>query len=378
MAGIYLDHAAATPVDERVFAAMKPYLTDEFYNPSALYLRAKDVKKAVKQARQRVARVLGAKESEIIFTAGGTEANNLAIKGVLEAHSGSVVTSAIEHESVLAPVGRYKNQQVSVDNKGVIKLGELERAIDDDVVLVSVMYANNEIGTIQPIREVAAIINKVRHHRLQRNLQKPIYFHTDAAQATNYLPLLVNQLGIDLMTINGGKIYGPKQSGALYLRSGVTIRPIIDGGGQERGIRNGTENVPAIVGFSRALEIAYQMRPQEVKRLKDLQERFLGQLKIKLPHAVINGSRKHRLPNNVHITIPGRDNERLLMELDERGIMCATGSACSASNSEPSHVMRAIGSTDDDAKSSLRFTQGRLTTQKEIEQTVAVLAELCL
>lgn len=379
MRQIYLDYAAATPLDSRVFKAMEPYFSDKFYNPSALYLASKDIKQDIGQARQKVAQIIGAKPAEVIFTAGGTEANNIAISGVMEQlPEGEIITSAIEHESVLEPASKYKNKQIYPDEKGIIKPADIAKAISNNTVLVSIMLANNELGTIQHIKDISELIEAERKTRQKQGNKMPIYLHTDAAQAPVYLPVLVNKLGVDLMTLNGGKIYGPKQSGILYVKTGVKLKPVIGGGGQERGIRSGTENVPAIMGFAKALSLVQAERTQTHKKMTELQRHFFKLLQEKLPKAVINGSKKHRLPNNVHITLPGYDNERVMMELDEKGIMCATGSACSASNDEPSHVLSAIGLSDKDARSSLRFTMGKNTTKADVDKVVDLLTGICL
>jgi cysteine desulfurase len=374
---IYLDYAAATPMDERVLKAMQPYLSEKFYNPSATYLAAKSVAKDLLAARSQVAHWLGARPTEIVFTAGGTEANNLAIQGVMRRFEGAnVVVSAIEHESVLAPAREFAHRVVTVDNQGSVKLDDLRTKIDDQTVLISIMYANNEVGTVQPIREIAQIVKEVRDERRTNGNTLPLYLHADACQAANYLDLHAARLGVDLMTLNGGKIYGPKQSGALFVRSGVELRPQILGGGQEHNLRSGTENVAASIGFATALDIAQTMRHDQSKRLEGLQQYFYNQLEAKLPSAVVNGSRKKRLPNNVHITLPGTDNERLLVELDEAGILAAAGSACSASDEEPSHVLKAMGTSDKDAQSSLRFTLGRFTDQRAVDHTIETLRKL--
>lgn len=369
---IYLDYAAATPVDAAVLKAMQPYFAEDFYNPSADYDAAREVQKALAAARTGVAHWLGARPAEIIFTAGGTEANNLAVHGIMRQFpKGNIVVSAIEHESVSEPAGTYDWRQVAVQSDGRLDLDDLRRKIDAKTVLVSVMYANNEIGTVQPIREIVRLVDEVRRRRGAKAL--PLYFHTDACQAANYMDLHVSRLGVDLLTLNGGKIYGPKQSGILYIKAGVTLTPLIQGGGQERDLRSGTENVAGAIGFGTALELTQKMRRDETARLQKLQKQFIEQLQNAVPQAVINGSRKYRLPNNVHVTIPGRDNERLLIQLDEAGIMAAAGSACSASSEEPSHVLRAIGLSDADARSSLRFTMGRQTTSEMIGRTTRVL-----
>lgn len=372
---IYLDYAAATPLDESVARAMQPYYATSFYNPSATYLAAQDIRKALSVAREQVAHWLGARRSEIIFTAGGTEANNLAIHGIMRQFpGGNIVISSIEHESVQAPAGRYDVREATVQPDGRIDLKDLCQKIDDKTVLISVMYANNEIGTVQPVRDVAKIVGQVRTQRTSKDL--PLYFHSDACQAANYLDLHVARLGVDLLTLNGGKIYGPKQTGALYVKAGIRVLPLIDGGGQEQGLRSGTENVAGAIGLATALQLVQTDRHAESERLRTLQQQFFSSLKQHVPTANVNGSMKYRLPNNLHFTIPGVDNERLLIQLDESGIQAAAGSACSASDEMPSHVLRAIGLSDNDAQASLRLTMGRPTTLTQLEQTIRTLKEL--
>lgn len=374
---IYLDYAAATPMDPLVLQAMQPYFTEKFYNPSATYMAAVAVRRDLEAARAQVAGIMGARPSEIIFTAGGTEANNLAIRGVLEQFpEGNIVTSAIEHESVLKTAHHYNCKEAPVDAKGIVQIPELLQLIDDRTVLVSVMYANNEVGSIQPIHELGQAIETIRRQRQRAGNETPLYLHTDAAQAAAYLDMHAARLGADFITLNGGKIYGPKQFGVLFVKAGARFSPQILGGGQERGLRSGTENVAGAIGFAKALELAQNCRREEVQRLQGLQKLFFALLEEKIPTTVINGSLKHRLPNNVHITLPGTDNERLLIQLDEAGILCAAGSACSASNEEPSHVLQAMGISGTDAQSSLRFSMGRQTTEDDVRKTVATLTGL--
>jgi cysteine desulfurase len=374
---IYLDHAATTPLDTAVLAAMQPYLTDQFYNPSAMYGAARAVKKDVEAARARVAHWFGARPSEIIFTAGGTEANNMAIHGVMQKYpAANVVVSSIEHHAVLEPARQYKHAIAAVMSDGAIDVERLRRSIDDQTVLVSVMYANNEIGTIEPIHRVAQMLEEIRTARRNSGNAMPLYFHADACQAAAYLDLHVSRLGVDLMTINGGKIYGPKQCGVLYVKAGLVLEPLVYGGGQERGLRSGTENVANIVGLATALDLVQARRGDEAKRLQALQQLFFRLLGEKVPSATINGSLKRRLPNNVHVTFAGQDNERLMMLLDEQGVLTAAGSACSASSDEPSHVLKAIGLSDDEARASLRFTMGRSTDEAAIRYTVDALIDI--
>jgi cysteine desulfurase len=388
MSTIYLDHAAATPMDPAVLAAMQPYFSMQFFNPSATYLAAQQVKKDLEAARAQVAHWLGARPAEVVFTAGGTEANNLAIRGVLQQFpDGKLVVSAIEHDSILQPAKSLPVKDLilnrgwecdfaGVGADGVVDVDGLMALIDERTVLVSVMYANNEVGTIQPIRQIAGKLEEVRKARRAAGNNRPLYFHTDAAQAAAYLDLHTARLGVDMLTINAGKIYGPKQVGALFVSSRVQLAPQVVGGGQERGLRSGTENVAGAVGLAKALDLVQGRRHKEIIRLQQLQNLFFALLEETIPNVVINGSRKNRLPNNVHITLPGQDNERLIFQLDEAGILCAAGSACSASNEEPSHVLKAMGISNQDAQASLRFTMGLQTTEEQIRTTVNILSGL--
>lgn len=372
---IYLDHAAATPLDGRVLAAMRPYFDELFHNPSASYGPARQVAADLLAARAAIAHWLGARPSEIVFTAGGTESDNLAIHGLMRRYPGSnLVVSAIEHDAVLRPAAQYDCRLAPVDAEGVVQVEALRDLIDDKTLLVSIMYANNEIGTIQPLRRVSAIIQEVRRQRQLAGNTTPLYLHTDACQAAAYLDLHVSRLGVDLLTLNGGKLYGPKQSGALFVRGGIGLEPLLSGGGQERGLRSGTENVPACIGLAAALDIAQRQRHEEVDRLLGLQRLFISTVTELLPEARINGSRKQRLPNNIHLTLPGHDNERVIIGLEVHGVLAAVGSACSASSGEPSHVLRAIGMPAAEAQASLRFTMGRTTDEAAIRQAVEALA----
>lgn len=378
-----MDYAAATPLADEVLLAMQPYWQEEFYNPSALSLPAKNVSRSLDEARNKVASVVGSRPSEIIFTAGGTEANNLAIFGVAASlKPGHIITSAIEHESVLAPLLElaktgWEITELKPSPKGLITAEQVEKAVKPNTALVSIMYANNEIGSVSPIKQIAASLAAEKAERTKNNNSIPLYFHTDAAQAANYLAVNAHRLGVDLMTLNGGKIYGPKQSGVLFVRAGVPLKPLLFGGGQEAGNRSGTENVPACVGFATALEQAEALRKTELARMSDLQKYCFEQIEKQLPDVIINGSKKHRLPNNIHLTVPGADNERLLYALEEKGIICAAGSACSASNEEASHVLLAMGMSESDARASLRLTFGRTTTKAHIAHFVQALHELC-
>lgn len=371
---VYLDYAAATPVDKAVIKAMLPYFQDEFFNPSALYLASKKVKTDLGAARERVAKVLGVRPAEVVFTAGGTEANNLAIQGIMRQFpNGRIIVSAVEHDSVLRVAERYNHAICPVTREGRIDMAQLAKMIDDETVLVSVMHVNNELGTIQPLSDIVSLIKDVRNDRLQRRIRTPLLIHTDASQSANYLKLQPHKLGVDSMTINGGKMYGPKQTGVLFVASGTPIQPLLLGGGQERNLRSGTENVAGSIGFSVALEKAQSRAESERMRVAKLQEQFVHGIAARFPDAVINSN---GLVNFVHVTFPGADNERLVMELDERGIQCAVGSACSASSDEPSHVLTAISLSDADAQSSVRFTMGRGTTETDITYVIQQLREL--
>lgn len=374
---VYLDYAAATPLDPKVFKAMEPYFADKFYNPSAIYLAARDVRQSLEQARAEVAGCLGSRPVEIIFTAGATEANNLAIQGVMRAFpGGEVLVSAIEHDSVLAPAVLYDGKLIPVDKNGLVAVAALEKLITDNTVLFSIGLLNNEIGTIQPLREFAVLRDKIVKDRLARGIDMPLYLHTDAAQAGNFLDLHVSRLGVDLISINGGKLYGPKQSGVLYIKAGTKLEPLIVGGGQERGMRSGTENVAASIGFATALKLAQVSKDASAKRITELRDLFVAELSSKVPGAILNKSSKSWAPHILSVSFPGQDNERLMMELDEAGIICAVGSACSASSEKPSHVLSAIGLDDKLARSTLRFSLGRHTTRSDIEKTIAALSRL--
>ena len=375
MTKIYLDYAAATPLDPKILKSMKPYLENNFHNPSAIYLAARDIRHKVEEARETVARQLGAKPTEIVFTSGATESNNLAIHGVMRQFpKGQILVSAIEHDSVLSPASQYNHKIIPVNKQGIVDIAKLAKLITPKTVLVSVMMVNNELGTVQPIREIAKLLNMLSKQR--KSSFMPLYFHTDAAQAANLLDLHVSRLGVDLLTLNGGKIYGPKQCGSLYIKAGTKLKPQILGGGQENGWRSGTENPASIIGYAEALATAQAKRSQEVKRLQQLRLLFVEQLYSNRPDAVINGSAKHQSPHLISVTFPGVDNERMVMELDEAGIETAAGSACAASDEEPSHVLLAIGLNRAEAQSTLRFSFGRQTTQGDIDKTILAIKHL--
>lgn len=376
---VYLDHAATTYTDPQVLKAMLPFFTKKFGNPSSLYHKGIEAKKALNEARHTVAKAIGGLAENIIFTAGGSESDNLAIFGIAKAHEAKgkhIITSAIEHHAVLHPIQSLEKQgfkvtYLPVDEHGLVNLQTLKKAIQPDTILISIMYANNEVGAIEPISEIGKEILK---YRKENNTAYP-YFHTDACQAAEYLPLDVEKLHVDLMTINGSKIYGPKGSCILYVRRGVNIKPMILGGGQERHLRAGTENIPGIIGFAKALEIAVKNSPKETDRLTKLSAYFFKELENKIPKIKLNGPALggNHLPNNLNIAFEGIEGEALLLYLDEYGIMCASGSACTSESVEPSHVLLAMGLSPKLAQSSIRFTLGRDTTKAEIDHVMKYL-----
>jgi cysteine desulfurase len=376
---IYLDHAATTYLDPRVKRAMEPFWDKEFGNPSSFHSVGKRAKEAVDTARAKIAKILESRESEIIFTMGGTESDNLALFGVaraLEKTGKHIVTSKIEHPAVWHACEKlekdgWKVSYIKVDRQGIIDLKELEAVITAETVLVSVMYANNEIGTIEPIAEIAKIIRK---KRMEFGTKHP-YFHTDACQAAGALEINVAKLGIDLMTFNGSKIYGPKGIGALYVKTGTPLQPILFGGGQERGLRSGTENVPAIVGFAKALELAHAEKEKENARLIKLRDYLIKNL-LKIPKTILNGHSELRLPNNVNISFMDIEGEAMVLYLDSYGIYGSTGSACQSATLEPSHVIRAIGLPYEAAHGSLRLTLGHCTTKADLDYLLKVLPEI--
>lgn len=386
---IYLDHAAGTFLDPEVKKSMELFLGANFGNASSLYNLGKKSKEAIEFSRKQVAEVLSARAEEIVFTAGGTESNNLAIFGsVSENKKVHVITSVIEHPSVLEPVLELQNRGhkvslLKVDKNGFINLDQIKKAVRPETVLISVMYANNEVGTVQAISEIGKWLRQENQKRISKKLS-PILFHTDACQATGALDLNVNRLGVDLLTLNGSKIYGPKQSGVLFVRKGLKLKPVIFGGGQEKGLRSGTENVAGIVGFAKALVLAEKSRDKESKRLKSLRDYFITQALKSVKGASLNGFDERtklrvnnfsvkRLPNNINLSFKGLEGETALIYLDSYNIAVSTGSACSSVRGETSHVLLALGLTKEQAESSLRFTLGKNTTLKEINFVLKVL-----
>lgn len=365
---IYLDHAATTYLIPPVVKAMQPYFEKFYANPSSLHSPGLQVKTAVNSARQTIAGILNAQPTEIIFTGGGTESINLAIKGVaLHKSKGHIITSKIEHPAVLSTCNYLEKKGFSVtyldvDKYGSISLSELEKSICSDTILISIMYANNEIGTIEPIAEIGKIARK--HN---------ILFHTDACQAAGASELDVKKLEADLMTINGSKIYGPKGVGILYKRTNVPLEPLLHGGGQEFGIRSGTENVAGIIGFAKALELAQKEKNKENERLAKLRDYFITKILKAIPKSFLNGHPTRRLPNNANISFLDVEGESVLLYLNEYGIYVSTGSACSSNKLEISHVLNAIGLNHDAAHGSIRFTLGKRTTKAELDYVIKVL-----
>lgn len=377
---IYLDYAATTPIDPKVLGRVLPYLKKEYGNPSSIYELGQQAQMALDKARGSVGDFLNCSPSEIIFTGSATEANNLAIFGVVRAWQKKgkrphIIISQIEHHAVLEPCKILEKEGVEVsylpvDKEGLISITDLKETIKKNTVLVSIMYANNEIGTIQPITEIGKLL-QTTHYKLKTK----IYFHTDAVQAANYLICDVQKLGVDLLTLSSHKIYGPKGIGALYLKKGTEILPIIYGGGQEEGMRSGTENVAGIVGLGAAIE-EIKNTELKIKNLKRLRDKLINGVLKNIPESKLNGSSEHRLSNNANFTVRGAEGESMVIALDGEGIAVSTGSACSSRSLEPSHVLLALGLSQEEAHCSLRLTLGRYTTENEINQVLKVLPKI--
>ena len=368
---IYLDHAAATPMDRRVLVTMQSYFSDEFYNPSSPYAPAVAVRRAYEEAKHSIASSIGGKPGEVIITAGATESINLAFSGIV----GHIVVPNIEHHSVLASADKFDKTIVKADERGFITADKIKSAIRPDTVLVSVALANNELGTIQPLRDISQVVKNERETRLISGNKTPIYLHSDASQGVGQLDVNVARLGVDMLTLNAGKIYGPKQVGLLWAASYVRLYPQIVGGGQEQGLRSGTENVAGTVGFARALELANEHRKYESDRLAVLRDKLQRNLTGAFPNAVISGHQKHRLSGHLHISFPGIDGERLIFILENRGVLVATGSACAANKGTRSHVLTAIGLSDEIADGSIRITLGHLSTTDNIKLASEIIIE---
>jgi len=375
MKRIYLDNASTTPIDVKVLSAMLPYLKEIVGNPSSLHYEGRLAKSAIEKSRAKIAEIIGTKPNEIIFTSGGTESDNLAILGIARANQSNgkhIIVSCIEHKAILNSCKKLEKEgfeitYIDVDSNGLISLEQLESSIKPTTILVSVMYANNEIGTIQPINQIAKIIKDSK-------ISTPI-FHSDACQAAGSLPININDLGVDALTISSSKIYGPKGIGCLYINNKYQIEPITFGGDQERRIRPGTENVAAIVGLAEALSIAETKRQSENIRLQKLRDYFLSKILKNINDVSINGGMNNRLPNNINVSIRGVEGESLVLLLDNQGVACSTGSACSSADLNPSHVLMQIGTPLELAHCSVRFTLGRYTSKKDIDNTINILTE---
>lgn len=368
---IYLDHAAATPMDDRVLKAMQPYFTDLFYNPSSPYAPALGVRRDYEAAKDTIARAIGCRADELVITAGATESVNLAFAS----SSGHVVTSNIEHHAVLAAARSRDHTFVVADERGIVPAETIKQAIRPETQLVSIALANNELGTVQPLRDIATVVKAERDRRLSEGDMTPIYLHCDASQGVGQLDIHVARLGVDLLTLNAGKIYGPKQVGALWAHAQVRLIPQIVGGGQERGLRSGTENVAGAIGFAKAMQLAVDKRKSEAERLRKLRDDLQARLRAAFPEAILSGHQKRRLPGHLHISFPNIDAERLVFALEARGVLVATGSACAANKGTRSHVLTAIGLAPEIADGSLRLTLGRLSTEENILKAAEVIID---
>jgi len=374
-----MDHAATTPLDKDVFSAMESVYKNNYFNPGGLYREAIVTDKIVSESRKSVAKLLGTTSEHVIFTRGGTESNNMAIMGVIGKHEHPhVITSEIEHPAVLETLKDFEKKNIielsiiPVDEQGIVIVDEIKKALRPETVLVSVMYVNNEIGTIQPIKEITKL---VRWYKKQNELKTYPLVHCDAIQASNYLDINVERLGVDLMSLSGSKIYGPKSSGILYIRNKEVVSPLFHGGSQEFGLRAGTEDVAQIVGFTKALEKTRSISESENARLLGLQKYFFTELEKNIPKIKINGSVNERVCNNINISIPGMSSERLVIELDAQGICAASKSACREQDDEESYVIAALRK-DRSAHGSIRFTMGRSTKKADIARVVGELAKV--
>lgn len=366
-----MDHSATTPTDPQVVDVMLPYFTEMFGNSSSLHSFGREAAEALSTARQQVAECLGALPEEIIFTSGGTESDNLAIRGSI-AHNAKkkhIITSSIEHPAVLNTCAFLESMghevtYIPVDTDGVVDLEILEDSICDNTVLISIMHANNEVGTIQPLREIAAIAKK-----------NGIYFHTDAVQTVGKIPVNVNELGVDMLSISSHKIHGPKGVGALYVRKGTAIEPIIFGGNHEKGMRSGTENIAGVIGFARAMTLAQQRMELDSRHMQQMRDSLISRVLDSISHVRLNGHPTERLPNNVNLSFKYAEGESMLMLLDIKGIAVSTGSACSSKSLKASHVLSSLDIEDDYLHGSLRISLGRENTMEEIDYLVEVLQE---
>lgn len=387
---VYLDHAAATPIHSAVSEAMLPYLGEKFGNPSSFHSVGKTVKDDVDAARERIAKVLNVRADEILFTSGGTESDNLAILGYARMNQSQgkhLVTTKIEHQAVLETMMHLEKKEgfevtyLEPDRDGLVTVSQVEGALREDTILVSVMYINNEIGTIEPIAQIGNMIQKYRTRPDATKVAmkvgaKKIVFHTDACQAPEYLDLDVEKLHVDLLTLNGSKMYGPKGIGLLYVKRGIKLEPLQYGGSQERALRPGTENVAGIIGMATALELAQADREQESRRLIPLRDRLIEGISSRIPKTRLNGHPTTRLPNNANLSIMDLEGEALILYLDAHGVYASTGSACTSASLDPSHVILALGLPYEVAHGSIRFSLGRSTTQEDVDYVLDVLPPL--
>jgi cysteine desulfurase len=371
---VYMDHVAGKPVDPRVMDAMLPFIREFYGNPSSIHSFGHEPRKALDEARAKIAKLINAERAEsIIFTSGATESNNMAVKGVAYRNMDKgkhVIASSIEHMSVINPCKHLKTRGFDVtfllvDKYGLVDLNSLERELREETVLVSIQYANGEIGTVQPVREISQIVHR-----------KNAYLHVDATAANGQVPIDVQKDGIDLLTLSSNDMYGPKGVGALYIRSGVRIEPIIHGGGQERGLRSGTENVPSIVGFGKAAEIALNEMQAESERLSKLRDKLIKGLLESIPYAFLNGHPTNRLPDNAAVRFNFIEGESILLNLDMMGVAASSGSACTTKTLEPSHVLLATGLKHEEAHGSVLFTLGRQNTEDEVDYVVQIMPDI--
>lgn len=366
---IYLDHAAATPMDIRVFEAMKPFFLSDFFNPSAAYLPAKKVAADYEKAKDEIAHTIGAKGNDLVITAGATEANNLAFTAVSE--KGKVLYLVTEHDSVRKVAEKYNGIAIKVMPSGIVDLEDLKTKINDKVEMISISLVNNELGVIQPLSEVAEVIRTVRYDRLKRGIKTQLLLHSDASQALNLLDINAKRLGVDLMTLNAAKIYGPKGVGALYVSHTAKLQPLSVGGGQENGLRSGTENVPGVIGFAKAASIAHEHLNGNRKKYANWRKILLSELK---DYTLIN--KKHTLDNFVVLCYNGIDAERLIYLLEDRGVYVSTGAACAASKGIRSHVLAAIGLSESEIAGSLRISFGEANTEEQIHEAAQIINEV--
>jgi cysteine desulfurase len=370
MKRIYLDHAATTPTHPEVLEAMVPFFSESFGNPSSIHFFGQESRAAVDEAREQIASLIGAQREEIIFTSGGTEADNLALKGVALANrqrGNHIITTSIEHHAVLRSCGSLEElgflvTYLSVDGHGLVDPDEVRKAVRPGTILVSIMHANNEVGTLQPVKDIASIAR-----------ERGVYLHTDAVQTVGHMPVDVDALGVDLLSISAHKLYGPKGIGALYVRRGTRIVPFLHGGGQERGLRASTENTPGIVGFGKAAELAGKGAEGEASHLTSLREWLIQTLLARIPQLHLNGHPSQRLPNNVNVGIEFVEGEAVAVSLDLEGIAASTGSACTSHDLEPSHVLLAMRVPAVLARGSIRFSLGRTTTEEDVRRVADVL-----